>query len=142
MIRKIAKEASKKYPFGPDDFFQQVIGSALLSAPFLFTEEIWILAFNISGTQAFLSAVLTLILGHGILYIAKQDRDFEQERKVGGFTLRYISLMTVTFGTILLLMALTSTPQTFGYQFSTAVKVMAMISIFSVIGAASADSLI
>lgn len=142
MLRNIARKASEKYPFGPDDFFQQIIGSAILTAPFLFTEEVWTIAQNTNLVQAILSIAIALILGHGILYIAKQERDFEKERKVLGIHLRYISLMTVSFGTILLLLSITAVGQTLGNGLLNTFKVVSMISIFAVIGAATADNLI
>lgn len=142
MLRDIAKDASEKYLFGPDDFFQQVIGSAILTAPFLFTEEIWLIAQNTRILQSIFSIIITLLIGHGILYIAKHEREFEQERHILGIRLRYISLMTVSFGTILLLLSITATGQTLGNGPLNAFKVVSMISIFAVIGAATADNLI
>lgn len=142
MLRKILRKASDTYPFGKDDFFQQLIGSALLSAPFIFTREVWDIAGNTSYVQSVASVGITLLLGHGILYIAKQDRDFETERKFLGVTWRYISLMAVTFGSVLTILALTATAQTFGASAVQTLKTVSLISIFSVIGAATADNLI
>ncbi|WEL19400.1 DUF2391 family protein [Candidatus Nanohalococcus occultus] len=142
MIRELVQEASSKYPFGGDDFFQQIVGSALLSAPFIFTEEVWTIASNTSTQQSLASIAVTLLLGHGILYVAKQDRDFETERKVFGVTLRYISLMAVSFGSVLLVLTLTATAQTFGASTAEILKTVSIISVFSVIGAATADNLI
>lgn len=142
MLREIARKASEQYPFGPDDFFQQLIGSAILTAPFLFTEEIWQIADNTSLTQSAFSITLTLLLGHGILYIEKHEREFENEREILGIRLRYISLMIVSFGTILLLMSITATGQTLGNGPLNAFKAVSLISIFAVIGAATADNLI
>lgn len=142
MLREITRKASEKYPFGPDDFFQQLIGSAILTAPFLFTEEIWRIAQNTSLTQSIFSVVLTLFLGHGILYIAKHEREFEREREIAGIRLRYISLMTVSFGTILIMLSITATSQTLGNGIMNTFKVVSLTSIFAVIGAATADNLI
>lgn len=142
MLRDIAKNASEQYAFGPDDFFQQLVGSSILIAPFLFTEEVWRIAQNTSLLQSFLSISITLLLGHGILYIAKHEREFERERHILGVRLRYVSLMTVSFGTILLLLSLTATGQTLGSGLLNAFKVVSMVSIFAVIGAATADNLI
>ena len=142
MLGQIIKDASKQYAFGPDDFFQQLIGSSILIAPFLFTEEVWRIAQNTSISHSILSISITLLLGHGILYIAKHEREFEKERHVLGIRLRYISLMTVSFGTILLLLTLTATAQTLGDGPLNAFKVVSFISMFAVIGAATADNLI
>lgn len=142
MLRKVARKASEKYPFGPDDFFQQLIGSSILISPFLFTEEVWSIAQNTSLIQSIFSILITLVIGHGILYIAKQERDFENERHFFGVRLRYISLMTVSFGTILLILSITATAETLGAGPLNAFKVVSLISIFAVIGAATADNLI
>lgn len=142
MLRDVAKKASEKYPFGPDDFFQQLIGSSLLIAPFLFTEEVWRIAQNTSIIHSMFSITVTLVLGHGILYIAENERDFERERHILGVRLRYISLMVVSFGTILLFLSITATEQTLGNGPLNVFKVVSLISIFAVIGAATADNLI
>lgn len=142
MLRDTVKKASEQYEFGPDDFFQQLIGSSILTAPFLFTEEVWRIAHNTSLSSSFVSILLTLLLGHGILYIAKHEREFEKERHILGLRLRYVSLMTVSFGTVLLLLTLTATGQTLGNGPLNAFKVVSMVSIFAVIGAATADNLI
>lgn len=142
MLKDVAKDASEKYPFGPDDFFQQLIGSSILIAPFLFTQEVWQIAQNTSLVQSLLSISITLFLGHGILYIEKHERNFEMERHILGVRLRYISLMTVSFGTIMLLLSITATGQTLGNGPFNAFKVMSLISIFAVVGAATADNLI
>lgn len=142
MLREIARKTSEKYPFGPDDFFQQIIGSSILIAPFLFTEEVWSIARNTSITQSLLSIVFTAVLGYGILYIEKHERNFEEERHILGIRLRYISLMTVSFGAIIIFLSITATAETLGSGPLNTFKVISMISIFAVIGAATADNLI
>ena len=142
MIKKLLAKAERGYPFGADDFFQQVTGSAILTAPFLFTEEVWRMASATSTVQATLSVLVTLFLGHGILYVAKRDRDWDKERKLFGVTLRYVSLMAVSFGTVLFLLGITAAEQVFADGLYHMFKLVSMISIFSVIGAATADNLV
>ena len=142
MLGKMVEKASARYPFGVDDFVQQVLGSALLTAPFLFTEEVWSLAGNMSPLQSGTVVTFSLLLGHGVLYVASQERDWETERKVFGVTLRYVSLMTVSFGTVILMIGLTSPVETFNASLPQTVKVVALTSIFAVIGAATADNLV
>jgi uncharacterized membrane protein len=86
--------------------------------------------------------LITFLLGHGVLYTAKKSRDWEKERQSFGVTWRYISLMTVAFGTIFLMIFITSAGETFSAGLWQSVKVVSIISIFSVIGAATTDSLI
>lgn len=142
MIRKIIDKAEKGYPFGADDFFQQFTGSTILTAPFLFTEEVWRMAAATSIIQALLSVLLTLFLGHGILYVAKQDRDWDEERQFLGVTVRYLSLMLVSFGTVMFLLSITAAEEVFADSLLHTLKLVSMISIFAVIGAATADNLI
>lgn len=142
MIEKIIQKAERGYPFGADDFFQQVTGSAILTAPFLFTQEVWTMAAATSTVQALLSVIVTLFLGHGILYVAKRDRDWESERQFLGVTVRYISLMLVSFGTVMFLLSITAAEEVFSDSLMHTFKLLSMISIFSVIGAATADNLI
>lgn len=142
MIKKMIMKAEEGYPFGVDDFFQQVTGSTILTAPFLFTEEVWKVAAAASDVQALASVLVTLFLGHGILYVSKRERDLDSERKVLGVTLRYISLMLVSFGTVAFLLTITAAENVFADSIYHMMKVVALISIFSVIGAATADNLI
>lgn len=142
MLKKILENASSRYPFGADDFVQQVLGSAILTAPFIFTEEVWRIAANTSIYQNIILVGLAMGLGHAILYVASREGAWEQERKFMGLTLRFISLMTVPVGTIVLMMLLTAAPETFGADLAHTAKVIALVSIFAVIGAATADNLI
>ncbi|MFB6208398.1 MAG: DUF2391 family protein [Candidatus Nanohaloarchaea archaeon] len=142
MLKSVLKKLSPGYSFGKDDFFQQVLGGALLTAPFLFTEEVWRIAANVSLLQSLASVTVSFALGHGVLYIAETERDWEEERKILGLTWRYVSLMAVSFGSILLLMLLTSPQETFGASNAVAARVVALTSIFAVIGAATADNLV
>ncbi len=142
MLKELVGKASAGYPFGVDDLVQQIIGSAILTAPFLFTEEVWRLADNASTLQASLLVLSALGLGHGVLYVAYQERDWDNERKIFGVTWRYISLMLVAFGTVGLMLSMTSAAETFNASLLQTFKVISLISVFAVAGAATADSLI
>ncbi|MFB6145339.1 MAG: DUF2391 family protein [Candidatus Nanohaloarchaea archaeon] len=142
MIRKAARKASQKYPFGPDDFLQQVVGGAIISAPLLMTQEVWMTTKGMSFLQSVIAVFTTFLLGYGILYVEKHERDFDTERDIAGIKLRYISLMMVTFGIPFFLLAITSAGQTLGAGLSNILKAVSFLSIFSVIGAATADNLI
>ncbi|MFB6204014.1 MAG: DUF2391 family protein [Candidatus Nanohaloarchaea archaeon] len=142
MLKAAMKKLSPGYPFGKDDFFQQVLGGSLLSAPFLFTEEVWNMAANTSNIQSLASVAVSFLLGYSILYVAESGRDWREERKLAGVTWRYLSLMGVSFASILVLLLLTSPLETFNAGSVVAAKVVAFTSIFAVIGAATADNLI
>jgi len=142
MISKIASKASSKYPFGADDFLQQVVGSVILISPFIFTEEVWRIADNMNFYKTSIALLTTFLIGHGVLYTAKKDRNWDSERKALGVTLRYISLMTVAFGTIFTMIYISSANIAFDAGLLQTLKVVSITSIFSVIGAAITDSLV
>ncbi len=136
------EKLSASYPFGGDDLLQQIVGSIILISPFVFTEEVWRIAENMSMYKTSIALLFTFLLGHGVLYTAKQSRDWEKERQIFGVTWRYISLMAVAFGTVLTMIFITAARETFSADPVQTLKVTSVISIFSVIGAAVTDSLI
>ena len=142
MIKKIGSKLSNKYPFGADDLLQQIVGSVILISPFIFTEEVWRIAETMDLYRTGTALLITFMTGHGVLYTAKKDRDWDSERKFLGVTLRYISLMTVAFGTILTIIYISGAAQTFSAEPLQTFKVVSITSIFSVIGAAITDSLV
>lgn len=138
----VKEKFSARYPFGGDDLLQQMVGSIILISPFVFTQEVWQIAENMSAYKAGIALLFTFLLGHGVLYTAKQSRDWDKERKILGVTVRYISLMGVAFGTVLVMIFISAARETFDAGLYQTFKVVSIISIFSVIGAAVTDSLI
>ena len=141
-LKNLGESFSEKYPFGVDDFFQQVIGSIILISPFIFTEEVWRIAENMHTVNTGLTLAFTFLVGHGVLYTAKTDRDWDKERKIFGMTFRYISLMAVAFGTVGFVILVTGAHETFNAGAWQIVRLVSITSIFAVIGAAVTDSLI
>jgi uncharacterized membrane protein len=146
--------------FALADTAQQVVGGFLLAGPFVVTEEVWVLARSMSGFQGLLTAGIVFAIGYGALYKA-DNRDPDREVEVGGIPLRFISLIIVSYLSVLILALAFDAPGTFldglegtprtvlGVAVSgqtmalTAVTLKAVTvgSVFSVIGAATADSL-
>jgi uncharacterized membrane protein len=140
------------------DTAQQIVGGFLLAGPFVVTAEVWDLAKSMSVVQALLTMVIVLSIGYGALYKA-DDRNPDRERKVAGVPIRYISLIVVSYLSVLILALAFDAPGTFlsdmsgagvftflGLSFSTAMLVVTLKAtsvgaVFSVIGAATADSL-
>ncbi len=129
------------------DIAQQLVGGFLLAGPFVVTEEVWVLASAMNPIQAGVAALIVVLIGYGALYKA-DDRDPDRETEVGGIPLRFVSLMVVSFGSVLLLALVFDAPDTFftnlgvpreEWAFGTA-KAVAIGAIFSVVGAATADS--
>lgn len=141
-LKNLGESFSEKYPFGIDDFFQQVLGSIILISPFIFTEEVWRIAAEMHPVNTGMALAFTFLIGHGVLYTAKNDRDWDQERKIFGVTFRYISLMAVAFGTVGFVILVTGAHQTFNAGSWQIIRLVSITSIFAVIGAAVTDSLI
>ena len=142
VIERIKSLLSNKYPFGADDLLQQIVGSIILISPFIFTEEVWRIAETMDVYRTGVALLITFLTGHGVLYTAKKDRDWDRERKFLGVTFRYLSLMTVAFGTVFTIIYISGSAQTFNAGTIQTLKVISITSIFSVIGAAITDSLV
>jgi len=145
--------------FALSDTVQQIIGGFLLAGPFVVTEEVWVLARTMSWVQALLTVVIVFVIGYGALYKA-DDRDPDRETEVGGVPIRFISLVSVSYLSVIILAVVFNAPATFfgdgtgelltvrglgvGVDFGLlgeTVKAISIGAIFSVIGAATADSL-
>jgi len=139
--------AGPRRRFKVADIAQQVVGGFLLAGPFVVTEEVWVLATEMSVWQGVGSALIVFLIGYGALYKA-DDRDPDRESEVGGVPVRFLSLMVVSFGSVLLLALVFNAPATFftglevpqeEWPYNTA-KAVSIGAIFSVVGAATADS--
>ncbi|MFB6096948.1 MAG: DUF2391 family protein [Haloferacaceae archaeon] len=130
------------------DTAQQIVGGFLLAGPFVVTEEVWTLAVNMSWWQALVTVLLVFGIGYGTLYKA-EDRDPDREVEVAGVPVRFVSLILVSYASVVLLAVAFDAPETFlGGQAETAtamatitLKAVSVGAVFSVIGAATADSL-
>ncbi|RDI71827.1 DUF2391 family protein [Halopelagius longus] len=141
------------------DSAQQVVGGFLLAGPFVVTEEVWVLARQMSGLQALLTVVIVFSVGYGTLYKADDERDPDREDDVAGVPVRFISLILVSYLSVFLLAVSFNAPGTFlsdlandgghvalGIELewdviSVTLKAISIGSVFSVIGAATADTL-
>ena len=134
--------------FALADTAQQIVGGFLLAGPFVVTEEVWSLAANMSNYQAVLTAGIVMAIGYGALYKA-DDRDPDREPEVGGVPLRFVSLILVAYLSVFILAISFDAPRTFvsgeGVGFvtlaATTLKATSVGAVFSVIGAATADTL-
>ena len=130
------------------DTAQQIVGGFLLAGPFVVTEEVWTLAQNMSTLQAVLTAAIVFGIGYGALYKA-DDRDPDREPEFGGVPLRYISLVAVAYLSVLILAVSFDAPATFladdvnsrTEMVAVTLKATSVGAIFSIIGAATADTL-
>ena len=143
--------------FALSDTVQQVVGGFLLAGPFVVTEEVWVLAAGMSVVQSLATVVIVLAIGYGALYKA-DDRNPDRETEVGGIPVRFISLIAVSYLSVLILALAFDAPGTFAGPsgvvsvaspdvsiewevVGTTLKAVSIGSVFSVIGAATADSI-
>lgn len=134
--------------FKAADTAQQLIGGFLLAGPFVVTEEVWLLAHEMHWTQGLLTAGLVFAIGYMALYGADKKRDPEHETDVGGVPLRFVSLMVVSFGSVVLLALVFDAPKAFlsslhippEHHVPTTIKAVCLSAVFSVVGAATADT--
>ncbi len=130
------------------DSAQQIVGGFLLAGPFVVTAEVWELAAGMNAVQAVLTACVVAAIGYAALYRADTGRDPDEEQEVVGIPVRFVSLMVVSFGSVALLAVLFDAPATFLIEqgvtgpelWLTTVKAVTVGAVFSVVGAATADS--
>ena len=133
------------------DTAQQILGGFLLAGPFVLTQEVWDVAAKMSVFHAVATICLVFGIGYGALYKADHGRDPDREADVAGIPKRFVSLMLVSFGSVAILAIVFAAPKTFLHAglfdghtstrilFTTA-KAVSVGSIFSVVGAATADT--
>lgn len=128
------------------DTAQQLVGGFLLAGPFVVTEEVWALARNMSALQSAVVVGIVATVGYASLYKADPDRDPEREVEIGGVPLRFLSLMLVSFGAVAVLAVTLGAPATFlsdlpgSERTIVTLRAVSVGAIFSVVGAATADS--
>ena len=131
--------------FALADTAQQIVGGFLLAGPFVVTEEVWVLAGEMTVWHALATVALVAAIGYGALYKADAGRDPDREAEVSGVPLRFLSLMAVSYGAVLVLAVAFRAPTTFvdgtGWTIvATTLKATSVGAVFSVVGAATADS--
>ncbi|QPV61734.1 DUF2391 family protein [Halosimplex litoreum] len=130
------------------DTAQQVVGGFLLAGPFVVTEEVWTLAEQMTWFHAAVTVAIVFAIGYGALYEADDDRDPDREAEVAGIPLRFLSLMLVSFGSVAVLALTLTAPTTFltdpgittAERTAVTARAVSVGAIFSVVGAATADS--
>ncbi len=95
------------------DTAQQLVGGFLLAGPFVVTEEVWVLAENMSWYHAVVVVGIVFAIGYGALYKADAGRDIDTEAEVAGIPVRFVSLMIVAFGSVAILATALTAPDTF-----------------------------
>ena len=118
-----------------------------MAGPFVVTEEVWTLAGDMNALHALVTVSIVFVIGYAALYEADAGRNPDAESEIAGVPTRFVSLMVVSFGSVALLAVAFGAPGTFvdavGPAAAAAItaKAVSVGSVFSVIGAATADSL-
>jgi len=128
------------------DIAQQIVGGFLLAGSFVVTEEVWTLAANMDTPNGVVIVGIVLAIGYGTLYGADDEHDADSERDVAGVSARFLSLVGVAFGSVVILVLVFDAPETFlvetptGGRLVTTLRAISIGAVFSVVGAATADS--
>ncbi len=128
------------------DTAQQFVGGFLLAGPFVVTQEVWDLARNMTFLHALVTVGMVAAIGYGALYKADDNRDPDREADVGGIPLRFVSLLAVAYGSVAILAFAFTAPETFlpdlggVHRLAVTLRAISVGAIFSVVGAATADS--
>jgi uncharacterized membrane protein len=129
------------------DTAQQIVGGFLLAGPFVVTQEVWMLARNMTPYHSLFLVFVIMGIGYGGLYGADNSRDPTREAVVLGVPVRFVSLMIVAFGSVGILSFAITAPDLFlgdlpaDTQLTVTLQAMSVASIFSVVGAVTTDSL-
>ncbi|QFU84104.1 DUF2391 family protein [Natronorubrum aibiense] len=130
------------------DSAQQIVGGFLLAGPFVVTEEVWVLAADMTIFHALATICVVAGIGYAALYKADTTRDIDVEQEIAGVPARFISLLCVSFGSVLILAMLFDAPDTFldieplsveGLRIT--FNAISVGSVFSIVGAATADTI-
>jgi len=129
------------------DTAQQIVGGFLLAGPFVVTQEVWMLARNMTVVHSLFLVGAVMAIGYGGLYGADNDRDPRTEAAVAGVPVRFISVMVVAFGSVGMLALAITAPDLFlsdlDPRTTTLVtfRALSVAAVFSVVGAVTTDSL-
>ncbi len=129
------------------DTAQQIVGGFLLSGPFVVTQEVWMLALNMTVLHNVFLVCVVAAIGYGGLYGADNDRDPSREAAVAGIPVRFISVLIVAYGSVgTLAFAVTAPDQFLGDlplvdRMVVTFRAISVGAVFSVVGAVTTDSL-
>jgi len=129
------------------DTAQQIVGGFLLSGPFVVTEEVWLLAQNMTLFHSLFLVSAVITIGYGGLYGADNDRDPRREAAIAGVPIRFISVIIVAFGSVGVLAFAITAPDLFlddlvaPNRHYVTFRALSVGAIFSVVGAVTTDSL-
>jgi uncharacterized membrane protein len=129
------------------DTAQQIVGGFLLSGPFVVTQEVWMLARNMTVFHNLFLVAVVMAIGYGGLYGADNDRDPRREAAFVGVPVRFISVVFGAFGSVSILAFSVTAPTLFladlppADRLFVSFRAISVGAVFSVVGAVTTDSL-
>ncbi len=117
------------------DFLQQVVGAMILSAPFIVTQEVWELAKGLDSIRIAILIPVTLFLGYFVLKYTHKDETPDMPQ-------RMFSLVVVSYTCSFLVLYMVGIIGNVITDTVWALKLVILVSLFSTIGAAAADTLL
>jgi len=136
IVSKMANALPDKFAF--KDIAQQIVGAAILSAPFAVTEEVWNLAKNLDIGHVIALIIVTLTFDILLFYFTKYQK-IEGKKFLNVFPARIFSIIVVTYTTSFLILAVLGV---IGGQVQNtvwALKLIVLVGLFANIGAGTAD---
>jgi len=129
------------------DTAQQIVGGFLLAGPFVVTQEVWMLAQNMTIFHSLFLVGIIMSIGYGGLYGADNDRDPQREAALLGVPIRFISVVLVAFGSVAILAFAVTAPSQFlgelppADRLAVTFRAISVGSLFSMVGAVTTDSI-
>jgi uncharacterized membrane protein len=131
----LSKTLSVSERFTTHDVAQQIVGAVILSMPFLVTQEVWDLARALDGFRISLILFLTVFVNVSVLKFAKKE-------EVHGIWRRILSVIIVSYTFSFFVMYTVGIIGNVITEPLWAAKLVVLVSLFSSVGAATADILI
>lgn len=135
-----------KGKFDIDDIAQQGVGGLVVGGPFIVTDEVWGIASSMNLYNVLFTFLIVLVMGYGVLYVAVL-RDPEVEASLGVVPLRFVSLIFISYMSSIVISLATGASFFFAESSAYAdiiwlmFKASTTVSVFTVIGAGTADSI-
>ena len=136
----VSKVATTVLPdeFAFKDIAQQIVGAAILSAPFAVTEEVWSLAKNLDFGHIVALIIITLTFDVLLFYYTKYQK-IEGKRFFKVFPARIFSIIIVTYTTSFLILTVLGVIGGRVLEAIWAAKLVVLVGLFANIGAGTAD---
>lgn len=132
--------------FDIDDIAQQAVGGLLVGGPFIVTEEVWVIADQMSLYNILSTLAIVVITGYSISYVAVLRDPNVEATLIGIVPLRLVSLVLISYLSGIIMALSIGAPDVFTETSDIrkmawiTFKAATTISVFTVIGAGTVDS--